>query len=259
MAPQSERQIHHEVSFDEAREVSQFITRVWEHPLVDDRLITFRQDALTLISENMKRHGIEDTEYIGIPVGSFLWAVNDESDIDVHIIQVLDEDTQTSDSRFDNSEVAPIDDIHFVSLEDDHVSTYPPTSHLALLLTPDDYLLGNTERAGSLRLELLNMVEKESSQYRFWDSPDSVLKSRQFDRYFRSWGMKEEKRIKRFEEKVTLRSSQTYNDDAWRKGFYRALTNIQVPVFDIYKSALLQTGGKLSLDSQFSSRGIKTE
>lgn len=271
--------------------VEKFITRVWEHPLLDGKTRQHRQNALAALPPFMENHNIDASEYIGIPYGSFLWITDQESDFDFDIIKF--DQLSHPDDKFTKAEIAARKNtdskLHLFDIkgiDEDSPDLFLNNSKLLffLLLTPDEYLLGNIEKAHELRLKAIDQIAAEPNNVNlYWDQQlpegeSAGMIQTIFEAYFKGWsqhtfttrvgliaGEKKgrdktrasyEKRKARFEQNLAERSAQAYNPQ-WSKHFLQAFQEISVPPFSVYAEALRQTGGAIHINSKFAADTIE--
>lgn len=251
--------------------VSRFITRVWEHPLLTDRTREFRKKSLSAIALNMETHGFESDEYIALPVGSFLWGVDDASDIDYMVLHTDPRGDKRDRRHFyeklKSAEEQPIGELHLVRAlpRGALISDRNLQMAAALLLTPDEYLLDHAQGAGVLRLQIMDVFSQDPEV--LWTNVRE-----HFDYRFRNWALTDVlvnhervdwKRGSRYFELLGMRGSQTKTcavrgEDVWGDAFQRAKRKFTVPSFYTYQHALIQTEGSLNIDPRFASVGISS-
>lgn len=265
MTQPSEVQLPQEVIFSPVQQVEKFITDVWEHPLVNGDLRTFRQKSLDTIAENMRIHGVLPDQYAAIPAGSFRWAVDSSSDYDYNLIDFPEEHEKSRrrvDDPFENAQLAQIADIQFVEVVSLPVLLgFYTGTRAAILLTPDDYVAGNKEKVKATRLALLVYIARRGPD-QLWDASDSAIRQ-YFNRFFKNWGeasglsTKQSERAGRFADRLSERANQAHNPETWKRGFLDALENVRLPSFEIYRNAMEETNGALRLNPRFASVGIR--
>ena len=152
----------------------------------------------------------------------------------------------------------------------------------SLLLTPDEYLLGNIDKARALRLKAIEQLAVDPTQLRqSWAdeaNPETfgVMESF-FKIHFKNWAKSilipnhgpmagdkgleltmqaREKRQKRFETNLAERSESAFAPD-WSGKFQDALATLQIPPFEIYAKAFKEQNGALHLSPRFAAQTLE--
>ncbi|MFZ2202582.1 MAG: hypothetical protein WAV56_04285 [Microgenomates group bacterium] len=84
----------------EVDEIRRFVTRVWEHPLVDEVTRRHRKQAKQKLSDILQKHGFDKESFITVPVGSLVWATDEQSDYDYQLIFRSNEDSENAYAIF---------------------------------------------------------------------------------------------------------------------------------------------------------------
>lgn len=270
-------------------EVEKFLTTVWQHPLLDQKTIDHRQQALTALPPFMERFSIDPSEYIGIPYGSFLWITDEASDNDYQIINF---ERFSGPGKFNDAEIYarknPENKIHLSDMrgiDKDDPQLFLNHSHALgyLLFTPDEYLLGNVGKARELRLKVIDQLLADSSSLDLnWagqTSTDTKYGTMQtfFDTYFKGWAQHQfttrvglmagdegrkrredafKKRSARLDHNLAERSAAVF-DPEYKEHFMQAFAQLTIPSFSVYAEALRQEGGALHLNPRFAAQTIE--
>jgi hypothetical protein len=254
-------------------QVREFVTRVWEHPLVDQPTRNHRKEAGITLADELKAFEYSDDDFLILPVGSVIWTTDDQSDFDYVLIM-----------RNNDLEKQAWEDIHYfrkdlevqVVLGAESIDTMPLSMHdqqkiafenieivdfTNLFLIPDEYLTGNMQLGYDLRLSVLQRLNRSTweestremfdSAYRNWDrvdiSQDVVPKARKKG---------ERNQAARIERQLQRRAQQTHTPDRYSEAFKKARESIQVPSYEMYVAAMKESKGRLSLLPHFSAQGI---
>jgi len=233
--------------------VEKLVTRMWEHPLVDDRMRENRKRGKILLQKVIANSDLADSKYIGIPVGSAMWVVDQDSDHDFNLVT-----SEENRGKYDKllfqyghgseDKKFPVD-IFTARYDYDLVKTPSP----ALLFTPDEYIVGDLEFIHSLRLRIIDAIE--SSGEKAW-SPDFLA---QWWSMTKNWPQIHGKRKERFDFAVSNRSQQTNRPSKWEAAYRHRVFNFQLPSFEDYASAIKQTNGALRINPRFVTRGMSTK
>lgn len=122
-------------------QVRQFVTKVWEHPLVDEQTRKHRELAKTKLDILLKKFGVDPLTYITIPVGSLIWATDEKSDFDYQLA-LLHKDTLNSiDQKSLRSELDR-EGVNIVKIYNFDEAFQDKVDSIILLLTPDNYIGG---------------------------------------------------------------------------------------------------------------------
>lgn len=256
----------------EVDEVRQFITRVWEHPLIDEVTRRHRERAKQKLSNILQKYGINRGSFITVPVGSLIWATDEQSDYDYQLIFGSREDSTNFYAILKKSQLQEELKRDKVSI----VANFPcsgdyyienPAHCANFFFTPDEYIGGNINLTRKLRLEAVQRMDRDNYSQEDWEF---VVGSR-FDIFFRkwddlsvhlSWHYKDKKedierdRTRRIDERLKLRASQTHRPKSYIKVFKRLRSEIKIPTFKTYSRAINSTHGFLNLVQRFEAIGI---
>lgn len=238
-------------------EIEKFVTRMWEHPLVDERMRKHRTQGTEFLEKIVDVHGLSDSRWIGIPVGSTLWVVNPESDHDFALVIPNDHPKGFMDIYYDYShenshnktKKLPIDIVRIGSESD--LLRIASTEKYALLFTPDEYIAGDLNLAHSLRLRI---VDKMSRENKFPDDMSDWL-----EWYVKKWPQLGDKREGRYKAALKERAWQSNDPFGWRRVFEDNVANLKLPSFEDYASAIKQRNGALNINPRFVAKGITSE
>jgi hypothetical protein len=255
-------------------QIRQFVTRIWEHPLVDQITREHREQAKTKLAFLLSSYGVDPSTFITVPVGSLIWATDSESDFDYQLV---------FDTRADKHQMLAILANHETEINEALnkekarvVANYPISADSFLesaafyanfLFTPDEYIGGNIELVRKIRLAAVQKMIADDYSDGDWHS---VVESR-FNIFFKKWDdlslhlsrmYKHPKadpsrdRTKRIEERLEKRASQTHNPEKYMEAFRKARSNLQMPDFKTYSQAILSSQGELHLLPRFAATGI---
>lgn len=229
--------------------VERFVTRVWEHPLVDEATRQHRLRGRLRFNEWIKNTGVDKDNCIAFPVGSFVWITNEESDYDLILI------TNPAFHRWlhqDSQAAYALRGLHFIDILKYRIIDMSRWSHFSrLLLTPDEYVFGNTDIARKLRLSSLRDLrgygkclidEMFNIHYRYWDRSNDYGGG---------------KRRRRFDANLEIRARQSRCPARWKEAFLDARKQLQVPTFEQFQEALTYTGGALHINPRYAALGIR--
>lgn len=249
--------------------VARFVTRAWEHPLLTEQTREFRANSLATIRQNLDTHGIPLDRVIAIPVGSFLWATDQDSDID-YLLVYKDLQGEVAEKkefmrRLKAAEEQPIADMHLIKMlpESGLIRERSHGVASALLVTPDSFLVDEGHLAPAIRLRIMdNFTDRPVS---FWDECTGY-----FDRRFKNWAKADVldneqaldwKRGYRYYTLLEKRGLQTRTNQergamVWEEAFMKAKDSFVPPGFYTYQNALIHSGGEVRIDSRFVATGI---
>lgn len=268
-------------------EVEKFVTRIWEHPLVDQRTQEYREKGIPAIEGLMMRKGIKPEDFIAIPYGSVRWSVKsskegkgtkEPSDFDVFLI-FRDEETESlavrtyggllfRDCRFSFGGSRTLTEIETHK----DLSPFMPGNvtqlEVNLLLTPDDYIAGNLELARQLRVNAVKYFKDNfylefffEKDFKNW--PDVPMHNLDDIGYVNletkpsHWYRHRVKgRRERFFSRLSERSKASHDPEAYIKSFIKSYRAINPPNFSTFRDGILSSGGSLSIDSRYSAHGI---
>lgn len=237
-------------------EVRKFVTRVWEHPLVDKRLKEHRQEAKRQTLLYLEKHGIDKDSFVGIPVGSTRTIVNEESDFDVVFIAKDMEafKKMAQIHAFQIPKEAPDFRLEIGNIIPPYVVDSCGEGSVHLLFTPDEYLLGNLEFAKEARLRIIRGIKRQFGDEveTEWGSIEAI-----FNRFYKEWHLSERKKTDRFRQVMNRRSKQTHVPQRWSDRFLKSLRGMKVPDYQTFSFAMEHSGGALELLPRYRSQGIR--
>lgn len=149
-----------------------FLSKIWNHSLVDKKTEKFREEFKPKIQEFFSKHGM-NTGYIAVPVGSVHSLADSQSDMD--IILFLDDKLISmwnsriiSDEEFKEAKI----DIRMVSTMFNKWN-YPKGDIIdlafAIMLCPDEFVAGDIERLRELRLVVADIMSEEKQYWKYMD------------------------------------------------------------------------------------------
>jgi hypothetical protein len=187
--------------------VKGFLSQIWYHPLVDQRLRNFRQkfpDVLfNTLSNYQSRFGLEPDKYAVIPLGSFIWGVDEKSDIDFMLI-TSDSDTHQKmkeimklnfrlkrlrNTQFPESSIPHQDRVDALAMSSSALLTdiHDIRRISPVFLTPDDFIFGNKAVAAKVRQEVISQVKNRvfgnQDPDQIWCDSVSYV----FQNYYQGW------------------------------------------------------------------------
>lgn len=257
-------------------QVRAFVTRVWEHPLVDEETRRHREQAKTKFSDILQRFGVDPNTFITIPVGSLIWATDNKSDFDYQLVFKSMEDLDKLIALTSNQQTC---DEMAQALEEEKiniVANFPCTADYFIksaancanfLFTPDDYIGGNIALAKQLRQEAVEQMINQRYSQSDWE----WVVGHRFDIFFRkwddlslhlSWQYKSNKpdigreRTQRIQERLERRARQTHKPSVYKVAFEKARNELKLPNFETYSQAIVSSQGELNLLPRFAATGI---
>ncbi|SRR5258708_1164264 len=258
-------------------DVERFVTRVWEHPLVDDITRKRREEGKRAFSTVLQERGLNQANYIGIPVGGIVWLATENSDVDFIPI-AKDKEAADALEAVRKKEIShrygagkdilsiskegeiPCDiEIFFgdsnkpiptaEAINEDTLSSFEK-----LLFTPNEYIAGEEELADTLRLALINNAYAKQQleiglswgfyNYVHWKDNINI-----------KLGENPRKREERFSDALENRAQQSHSPGAYKKKFNESLELIKPPSFSVFQQALQETNGNLSINQRFAAQG----
>lgn len=258
-----------EYTLSPQEQVRQFVTRVWEHPLVDNQTREHRKLAKTKLQFILEQFGVDPSTYITIPVGSVIWATDKDSDFDYHLVlkdmTVLDSvDKESLKVRLEEEKV------NIVTLYDLESACSDRVNLIVLLLTPDDYIGGNIQIVQDLRLKAVSYLKEQVVGVNTYEDPEETI-NQYFDLFFRNWSDEssflarsfrrgkpsDRNRSARISSRLEQRAQQTHNPERYKATFEKARNELRVPDLDMYSKAMINTQGALNLSPQHVAVGIQ--
>jgi hypothetical protein len=256
-----------------SEQVGKFVTRIWEHPLVDQETRNHRELAKAKLVNILSDFGVDTNSFITIPVGSLIWATDSQSDYDYQLVfgtkeqhrQALDTLKPREKEFFERlkqekAKVIP----NFPVYADDFVD---PPKCANFLFTPDEYIGGNIQLARDLRKKAVERMKYDDYTQSDWEF---VVGSR-FEIFFTkwddlslhlSWQYKDKKddakrdRTRRIEERLKLKSQQSHNPSLYMKRFNEARQSMHIPDLRTYSEAINSSSGALHISPKYAAIGI---
>lgn len=252
----------HEVELSPLQIIRQYVTEGWIHPALSQQTLKHRSTAKARLSKVLIDQNIPTAELVAAMVGSVHWAVDDDSDYD-YVVCCVDPRNASSlkqasiDKGQDSSPLSKAlnrsnIDFHWgksVVVVDDVLNNPQDNSRIiaTILYTPDEYILGNVSLAQKLRLKLTQNPNLD------WEEI-----SAQYKHYYADWGIldmwsdrgthyQDRSREKRLDE-VLAAIAKTKNDPIkFIQDFSNWKKTLSFPKQDIYRAAMQESNGKLSL------------
>lgn len=247
---------------DPSVQVTDFISGVWNHDLLDLRTKELRLQAKDAVEQTLGGYHITNDMYIAIPVKGYVWSLTDTSDYDYRIIANNGEENLYNEARKKISNW-----VHVVDLvEQDKLIHEPknrkPVIHSAayeLLLTPDNFIVGNIQAAQEARLKIVRYLSEPHDGHNYWDGKNDSLQDH-FQAQYIQWGIgKNSKEAKpapdqdfgklskhaRFDILLFDRSQQEVNPLQWQRDYLKSLQSRKIPSVKVYKHALEESQGAL--------------
>lgn len=217
--------------------IDSFVRPIWYHELLTDDTRKYRE----LTSESLKfvlsDNQISLDSVIAIPTGGSRWALTGEDPVHYQFL-FLDQapDLDDLDASFRAQYVVPRD---WMSIDDALAHLDESNALKALMLTPDEFVVGNLERARELRLEALKLGGKN-----WWRSVEEYVEKK-----VNTWGKRKHENDtgkRRFEAALHRMLSSQNDPEEWRAGFLERLKSRRTPSFVDYSTALESLGGAIS-------------
>ena len=238
-------------------QVEGFVTKVWEHPLLDAFTIEHRQKGIAAMETVLKENNLENG--FAVLTGSSIWIAKENSDWDFIVYQ---KNPDTSAPIIQNNERVNIIDIRVAQ----ESAVFYFDRHFDLLVTPDEYIVGNIKLARQIRLLILNKLILDGELNDGWNGE---LNQARIDKYFsekiRGWFFlssefapdKMEERYKRVQNNLDIRSDLAQMPkEKYIAEFNKAMNEISPPKISTYWKALQYTNGELHIDKRKASQNI---
>lgn len=265
----SERTSRIELNHTPQEEVGIFVTRLWEHPLVDQQTRQHRQDGLERITDVMGKSYIQDA-YFAVPFGSMhRGGVNEESDFDFFLFMHNKRGNERSITYVKSMGLQQKIDIKVIDIDDFmHGNPTHRFDHAFesanILFTPDEYVAGNTDLAQSLRLAVATSIQALAYPSSAWATitgialNDRLKKSEEAtDNNDPEYDHKFYDRKERLSKALYARSSQSQNPTLYEEKFLKARDILTPPSSRIYCQAMLKTNGAINIIPRYVAQGIK--
>ncbi|MBI4973546.1 hypothetical protein HZC27_02980 [Candidatus Roizmanbacteria bacterium] len=252
------------------RQVQEFVTKVWNHPLVDEKTRTHRLEARTKLEKYLDTNNVPQSDYFSVPVGSLLWNTTDSSDYD-YVLCLKNKELweKLYGQHIPTGSTPNKSMIGANQLSKQGLDLLAGPEYLTgniendayflkvLLFTPDEFIGGNLELAQKLRLALVEyyvaggpseerqrLLEQYfqirvnwEKQQKFSELKAGVptIRQQRFDRVLHERAM------------IATRSKPERDPDDYKRVFENARKNMHVPSIQTYLEAMRESGGKLSL------------
>lgn len=231
-------------------EIRRFVTNIWNNPLVDEKTRAFREESRAKFLQFFKDNNIPMDKFIAIPYGSLLWVTDDASDADYMLIQKSFNDSvdfRPYYSFLDTIKVAP----HTAADVDSVINGPDYKTLLSLIITPDEYLIGNLALAAEIRKtgvnNALGQFNRNYAQARMETTFETSYKNwKDLDRMrWESAKSGSRARMVRYNKALAQRASQTHAPEKWKKAYEKALEDTWLPDLSVFAQCFNFTGGEL--------------
>jgi len=286
MSKETNQYLEHRQSY--LTQVRKFVTRVWEHPLVTESIREHRRNSIILIESALEIWGINKGDYIALPVGSALWAVNRDSDFDC-VIFTKDEQTKIDVYMakkdlwmYRNCNVIGVFKEDDIENPEHYIDSMLRCSAFGLLFVPDDYIAGSSDvLAPRMRIALLSYLRTNDPKGELWEkvkehfnfyyrnwaenrppydrNQDGSLKNRQqrigplLEHRSRSLTKQERKEGARDKGEKEEKKNRA---ELWKEKFQDALNSFKIPDFNTYYQAMGERAGQVRIHERYKARGI---
>ncbi|MBI4973748.1 hypothetical protein HZC27_04015 [Candidatus Roizmanbacteria bacterium] len=250
-------------------QVRKFVTRVWEHPLVDEQTRNHRELAKTRLHDVLNKFGIDPQTYITIPIGSLIWATDEKSDYDYQLVMDSEKNVQKVMNAFSyNEEIIKELKINIVGgclAMKKFINS--PSEFACLLFTPDEYIGGSVEMLKNIRLGAINKMKEGEFNQKDWEYEVGS----NFDFFFKYWDdlfldpdfpYKQKKndprrdRSRRIASRLKQRAFQAHDPKKYRETFNKVRESLTIPDFRTYIQAINSSYGALNLLPRSVATGI---
>jgi len=243
-----------------------FVTRIWEHPLVDIETRRHRLEAKTKLISVIEANSFNPEKFVTVPVGSIVWNTNENSDYDYLVcassrLDAIWLDNKCSGYReplhtdLENENIQLIDKVQYAGHKN------KPMDFVNLLFTPDEYLGGNIEIAKKIRLECIEYMELENWSETEWR--ENI--SKRFEIFFSKWddvsskdvlkykGNKygDNSRDQRIKKVLQKRAEESRAPRKYIEAFNKVRGEMTIPTMKSYVDAIRATNGSLNLSDQY--------
>ncbi|MBU0975731.1 MAG: hypothetical protein ABIE03_00890 [Patescibacteria group bacterium] len=226
-----------------------FIQRFWGHSLLTPITEQARLEAVSQFNQYLAHLGLADRGILGLPGGSLYSIVGPNSDFDIQVLTW----TQTDADIFNTNAGKTYGNMNF------NGGAYPAKTDTlihrvaALLLTPDQFIGGNTAIAREIRYGLMVRMPLSEEAY-YWNTFYHY-----FYQHFLSWRknrgeiiegrtvLNSNKRAERFWQTMMLLMKQAPCPAAFVERVYMELETLRPPDMRTIKTALLATQGALEV------------
>ena len=241
-------------------EIRKFATRIWENPLVDEATRQMRYDGLQEAAAIIRIKSFKDQDYAGFLVGGLRYGEGDQTDVDI-LFYTPNPFLKDSLTRFRGRLAGSllkkgIDPIRIFDPGKTSSEIHPleALAYLSLLTTPDEYVIGNLDKAQFARMQVLDLI-KQSPQS--WTEVESQFQGN-FINYFRGLPTYHAtiRRMQKVLPRIEKRAKQSKIPD-YKLAFLKTLDNFKLPSFETFRLGLEATAGELRMIKRYEAQGIK--
>lgn len=226
--------------------VENFLTRLWNHPLLDEQTQNHRLAAIEYLQNISPELKQLENSYAAFLVGGSVWITNEKSDYDFVIVAK----DQESLIKIQKLILAKANNkIHIASADSIQNSDHPdgfinPNILPAVLFTPDEFVSGGL--AQQLRVQVMQHIEKDLGGENWWENAQNGICAN-FKRYYADWPIQnfDKSRGMRLIKNLTERSEASENPKMYQETFMAAVKIFRPPNYRTYKDVILKSGGKL--------------
>ncbi len=239
-------------------QVRKFTTQIWEHPLLDDQTSEHRVNGILNFNKFIIENDLELKNYIAIPYGSVVWATDEKSDWDFSIVAINEKAKEDLEYK-KNMVLSEGDKLSLNVFSLSNVMELRGDVWYRILLTPDDYIGGNVKFVQQLR-NFIAQVSNNTFQKNVNVDYDKWFRLKFKEGYSHirttiSFG-NFEKRARRISNALGRRARQSRDNERYGIAFNKALDRFIPPKLSVYKTAMVYSNGKLSLDEKYYAKGI---
>lgn len=254
-----------EIKQNALSDIEIFTTRLWEHPLLNEETRKHRSEGLIKFRSFLIENRLDPDKFFSIPIGSTLWVTNDQSDWDMHVVARTIEDMNIFNEvkkKYDKANKnKPKLEMSCYSLQKIMNGSFEPV--LPLLLTPDNYIGGNSSFAQELRKFVTQSIDNNANSGNTWYKERLNII---FNDYYKGWpsnldfmGNKDTfTRLERAGKVLGERASQSLmGSNKYVNEFNKSLNKFTLPDIATYRDGLNFSNGKLSIKNNYVALGIK--
>lgn len=240
-------------------EIRKFVTRVWENPLIDEPTRKMRHDGLQKAAGIIRNESFSDQDYAGFLVGGLRYGEGDYTDIDV-LFYTTNPALKKSLTRYQGMTAGillqrGIDPIRIVDPRETSPEIRPleALAYLSFLTTPDEYVIGNLDKAKSARMAVVDLV---NGFPKWWIEMERQFQG-SFINYFRglSTYSASDRRMKKVLPLIEKRAKLSKIPD-YSTAFIKALDKFKLSSFETFKLGLEATDGELKMIEAYRAQGI---
>lgn len=219
--------------------IDAFVRPIWYHELLTDETRSLREQSKQDLDDVLLKGLIDVSSMVAIPSGGARWRLSGQDPTNYQFL--FEEDVPPRDElrhQFNEHWILPRewDSVAHAIKHQDRSNALK-----ALMITPDQFVVGNVVLARRLRLEALKKGGEE-----WWkDGVTEYIKKK-----VNKWGIpKDEMDISkiRFEKALKEKMITEPNPEEWRQNFLMNLDsrNSNIPTYSQYSLALEQLGGAI--------------